>query len=82
MIMGGVVPVVNIKGIKPGELKLTGSLLADILLEVETRRGKEECKGWTKPAYEIVKKWPAPIDPAGEKLTPRHRVREWLMVFV
>jgi phosphate transport system substrate-binding protein len=31
-IMGGVVPVVNIKGIGPGQLKLTGPLLADIYL--------------------------------------------------
>jgi phosphate transport system substrate-binding protein len=31
-IIGGVVPVVNIEGIKPGELKLTGELLADIFL--------------------------------------------------
>ncbi len=29
-IIGGVVPIVNIEGIKPGELKLTGPLLADI----------------------------------------------------
>jgi phosphate transport system substrate-binding protein len=32
MIMGGVVPVVNIKGIKAGQLKLTGPNLADIYL--------------------------------------------------
>lgn len=32
MVMGGVVPVVNIAGVKPGELKLTGPLLADIYL--------------------------------------------------
>ncbi len=32
MIMGGVVPVVNIKGIGPGQLKLSNSLLADIYL--------------------------------------------------
>jgi phosphate transport system substrate-binding protein len=32
MVMGGVVPVVNIKGIEPGKLKLTGKLLADIYL--------------------------------------------------
>ncbi len=32
MVMGGVVPVVNVKGIKPGELKLTGAVLADIFL--------------------------------------------------
>jgi len=31
-VMGGVVPVVNLGGIKPGELKLTGALLADIYL--------------------------------------------------
>jgi phosphate transport system substrate-binding protein len=32
MIMGGVVPIVNIPGIKPGEMKLSGSVLADIYL--------------------------------------------------
>ena len=32
MIMGGVVPVINLKGVKPGELKLTPKLLADIFL--------------------------------------------------
>jgi phosphate transport system substrate-binding protein len=32
MIMGGIVPVVNVKGIEPGQLKLTGSLVADIYL--------------------------------------------------
>lgn len=31
-VMGGVVPVINVKGINPGELKLTGPLLADIYL--------------------------------------------------
>lgn len=31
-VMGGVVPVLNVKGIKPGELKLTGEALADIYL--------------------------------------------------
>ena len=30
--IGGVVPVVNVEGIKPGELHLTGELLADIYL--------------------------------------------------
>jgi phosphate transport system substrate-binding protein len=30
--MGGIVPVVNVKGIEPGQLKLTGSLVADIYL--------------------------------------------------
>jgi phosphate transport system substrate-binding protein len=31
-VMGGVVPVVNIKGIAPGQLKLTGAVLGDIFL--------------------------------------------------
>ena len=32
MVMGGVVPVVNVRGIEPGQLKLTGPLLADIFM--------------------------------------------------
>jgi len=32
MVMGGVVPVVNIEGIKPGALRLSGAVLADIYL--------------------------------------------------
>ncbi|HEX7968476.1 MAG TPA: phosphate ABC transporter substrate-binding protein PstS, partial [Stellaceae bacterium] len=32
MIMGGVVPVVNVRGIQPGQLKLDGPTLADIYL--------------------------------------------------
>jgi phosphate transport system substrate-binding protein len=31
-VIGGVVPVVNLAGIKPGELKLTGAVLADIYI--------------------------------------------------
>jgi phosphate transport system substrate-binding protein len=31
-IIGGVVPVVNLDGIKPGDMKLTGAVLADIYL--------------------------------------------------
>ena len=30
--IGGVVPVINVEGLKPGQLKLTGALLADIFL--------------------------------------------------
>ncbi len=40
-VLGGVVPVVNISGLKPGELKLTGEVLADIY------RG--EIKKWDDP---------------------------------
>lgn len=36
-VIGGVVPVINVKGIKPGELKLTGSLIGDIYLGKVTK---------------------------------------------
>jgi phosphate transport system substrate-binding protein len=36
-VIGGVVPVVNIKGIKPGQVRLTGPVLADIYLGKITR---------------------------------------------
>jgi ABC-type phosphate transport system substrate-binding protein len=32
VVIGGVVPVINIRGIKPGQLRLSGALLADIYL--------------------------------------------------
>ncbi|MBI5236638.1 MAG: phosphate ABC transporter substrate-binding protein PstS [Deltaproteobacteria bacterium] len=32
MAIGGVVPVINLAGVKPGEVKLTGELIADIYL--------------------------------------------------
>jgi phosphate transport system substrate-binding protein len=41
-VMGGVVPVVNIEGVTPGQMKLTGKALADIYL------GK--IKKWSDPA--------------------------------
>jgi phosphate transport system substrate-binding protein len=31
-VIGGVVPVINVKGIEPGQLKLTGTVLGDIFL--------------------------------------------------
>jgi len=48
MVMGGVVPVINIEGIKPGEMKLTGKVLADIYL------GK--VKKWNEPAIADINK--------------------------
>jgi phosphate transport system substrate-binding protein len=42
MVMGGIVPVVNLEGIKPGEMVLDGTTLADIYL------GK--IKKWSDPA--------------------------------
>lgn len=41
-VIGGVVPVVNIKNIKPGEIKLTGRVLGDIYLGKVTK--------WNDPA--------------------------------
>jgi phosphate transport system substrate-binding protein len=32
LVIGGVVPVVNVDGVKPGQLKFTGAVLADIFL--------------------------------------------------
>jgi phosphate transport system substrate-binding protein len=45
-VIGGVVPVINVKGIAPGELRLTGPLLADIYL------GK--VKTWNDPAIAAI----------------------------
>lgn len=42
MVMGGIVPVVNIQGVKPGELILDGTTLASIFLG--------EIKNWDDPA--------------------------------
>lgn len=42
VVIGGVVPVVNIKGIAPGQIKLTGKVLGDIYLAKITR--------WNDPA--------------------------------
>ena len=42
LVMGGIVPVVNIDGVQPGQMRFTGPLLADIYL------GK--IKNWNDPA--------------------------------
>jgi phosphate transport system substrate-binding protein len=42
MVIGGVVPVVNIQGISPGQIKMTGEVLGDIYLGKITR--------WNDPA--------------------------------
>ena len=44
--MGGVIPVINIKGLKPGELRLDGQVLGDIYL------GK--IKRWNDPAIKAL----------------------------
>jgi phosphate transport system substrate-binding protein len=45
-VIGGVVPVINIKGIAPGQLKLTGQVLGDIYLGKITK--------WTDPAIKAL----------------------------
>ncbi len=45
-VIGGVAPVINIKGIAPGQLKLSGALLGDIFLGKVTR--------WTDPAIKAL----------------------------
>ncbi len=42
VVIGGIVPVVHVAGVKPGQLKLTGSVLADIYLG--------NIKMWNDPA--------------------------------
>jgi phosphate transport system substrate-binding protein len=46
MVMGGVVPVVNVPGIKPGELKLSGKLVAEIYMG--------EIKKWDDPRIKAL----------------------------
>ncbi|HEY0821557.1 MAG TPA: phosphate ABC transporter substrate-binding protein PstS [Rhizobacter sp.] len=45
-VIGGVVPVVNIAGIKPGQIKLTGQVLGDIYLGKITK--------WNDPALTAI----------------------------
>jgi phosphate transport system substrate-binding protein len=46
LVIGGVVPVVNIAGVKPGQMRFTGPLLADIFLGKITK--------WNDPAIAAV----------------------------
>ncbi len=45
-VIGGVVPVINVKGIEPGQLKLTGQVLGDIYLGKVAR--------WNDPAIKAL----------------------------
>jgi len=58
MIMGGVVPVVNVKGIKPGELHISADVLADIYLGKITKwddaKIKAENPGLNLPDKDIT----------------------------
>jgi len=61
-IMGGVVPVVNLDGVSPGQLKLTGALLADIYLGKITK--------WNAPEITAVN---AGLKLPAEDITVVHR---------
>jgi len=61
-IMGGVVPVYNLKGVKAGDIKLTGALLAEIYL------GK--VKMWNDPA---IAKLNAGVNLPGQAISVVHR---------
>lgn len=60
--IGGVVPVINLKTVKPGELKLTGTVLADIYL------GK--IKKWDDP---IIKQLNPTLDLPSNDIMPVRR---------
>lgn len=46
MLVGGIVPIVNLKGVKPGDLRLTPEVLAEIFLKKITR--------WSDPAIKTA----------------------------
>jgi phosphate transport system substrate-binding protein len=50
MIMGGIVPVLNLEGIKPGEIVLDGPTLAKIFMGEVTQ--------WDDPAIKAAVEWP------------------------
>jgi phosphate transport system substrate-binding protein len=61
-VIGGVVPIVNITGIKPGELRLSGRLLADIYLG--------NIRKWSDPAIAALN---PDVDLPSENITVVHR---------
>jgi len=61
-VIGGVVPVIHVEGVKPGQLKLTGTVLADIYLGKITK--------WNDPAITALN--PGVKLPDGV-ITPVHR---------
>ena len=61
-VIGGIVPVVNIKGVQPGQLKLTGQVMGDIYLGKITK--------WSDPAITALNPGVALPD---AKITPVRR---------
>ncbi len=63
IVVGGVVPVVNVEGIGPGQLRLTGSVLADIYLGKITK--------WNAEAIRIsIRVLHCPIRPSFRSIAP------------
>ena len=65
-VIGGVVPVVNIKGIAPGQIKLTGQVLGDIYLGKITK--------WNDPAITALNPGVPLPDAAIAAGAPRRRL--------
>jgi phosphate transport system substrate-binding protein len=62
MVMGGVVLVVNLQGVRPGELKLDGKTVAGIYLGTITK--------WNDPAIEVLN---PDVNLPDKAITPVHR---------
>ena len=61
-VIGGVVPVINVEGVRQGQVKLTGTVLADIFLG--------RIKRWNDPAINALNK---DIDLPASNITVVHR---------
>lgn len=59
-VIGGIVPVVNIKGIQPGQLKLSGQVIGDIYLGKITKWNDEAIKA-LNPGLELPDAAIAPV---------------------
>ena len=66
IVIGGVVPVVNIEGVKPGQIHFTGQVLANIYL------GK--LKSWNDPAIQAINPHPQ----AAERADHRRSSHRWI----
>ena len=72
-VIGGVVPVVNIKGIQPGQIRLTGPVLADIYLGKITKWNDAAISA-LNPGVPLPKpslrRWRVPMDRAPPSSSP------------
>ena len=72
MVMGGIVPVVNLDGVKPGELVLDGPTLAKIFLG--------EIKNWDDPAIKKLNPERQAAEPGDRRRPPLGRLRHDLQL--